>query len=1262
MITLLYIADIITSPVVVECIGWLLVHSSWQFALIVALVFALGRAMRRRSAVARYWMLVTAMLLMVLSPLATWMILPSEEARLASMDTQTPLESPDLVGERREPSSDVADVFPLDERGGPRRTATEVVPPSVVITASDTPVAKPWWSVAAATLGPWLRTIVEVWCCGVLLFSVRPVWSWFMVRRLRRIGTSPVAATVQQALECMRARLQVTRRVEVVASSLVTSPIVVGCFRSIILLPASFIASVPVSQLEAILAHELAHVRRYDYPVNLLQTLVETVFFYHPAVWWLSHRIRIEREHCCDDLVVAALGNKVEYGRALLAVEQFRVTAASTLALGAKGGSLLNRVKRLFADPHGDDRSSGLVALAAVAAGLLATAVWASTLATGNLPEDEVNDAPFRLPDHWIIEDVRWIEGDKHLISASLQGGVNVRRWDVASRQLLSEIKLGSDQHGRPVRQGTIRLSADGSRAIAVTDAYVGVWDTSTGELLRQLPLPQKQWEYDTVRCLDSSKDGSVIVAGLGTSYSRTTQVYPSYGIAWDARSGAVLSTFEQETGYEVCDVAVTADGRRFATCSDGNRVCLWEARSGKLLGNYSKFAHDWKSPEPDLIKNNLVRGIDLSPDGQLLAIVGTFGIRLVDTTSGNLVHTINAPVSIGLGDVVLSSDGQYLARFGSRRGRHDPDSVLVWSLEKGEQLSAVVTPATVARFSSSGRQLAVGESDFYEAISIWPMAVGKRLGPLPPPDRILRINRVEENTHRRGESAAEVARRWQLRWGPAQHGLQYGIALTSAGNRFHIDQRVPMVVFLKNTSEQPLQFDFRPDMFGNPPRVTSADGKPAELARRDLLGQVARYRDKLEPGELFGPLYLNFGLGENPRPRTQEWTPHWGTPTPGVYNLTHRAPIYFADPKATGDTTGPDWLQGTLQTGSLEFEIVDARGGDDEDAAPDRPGPRPLSADEDGIRKTADEQMQSNLPWRARGKVVDGDGKPLAGVTVRAATGIGTLHGGGSGGTDEDGRYDFRFGMGIMFGRGDDGTLSPQTQYALISARLDDHFEQNFSRHGNGVASLEPVSAEDAEKWGVEPDQVCLPDKPREVNFVMLPAAKVSGVLIGEDDQPLKNYSVSLTGEKLPPGSSVLAQVRTDGNGRFEITEIPTTILYQFEVRKPRSELKPPWDDSWASPPLTFVDPGDNDLRTTLKSPLAITDHLTVKSLRLKIVGSGVHGKAATQRATQQPLELPSNGTTLSATGISLDEWTLRLSNEDDRKQQAPANGTPQP
>src|SRR5207237_5100112 len=100
-----------------------------------------------------------------------------------------------------------------------------------------------------------------------------------------------------------------------------------------VLLPVSLVTGIPVSHLEAILAHELAHIRRHDFIINLLQTLIETLFFYHPAIWWLSHRIRIEREHCCDDLVVRVLDNRSEYSRALVAIEELR-DRSSVLSLG----------------------------------------------------------------------------------------------------------------------------------------------------------------------------------------------------------------------------------------------------------------------------------------------------------------------------------------------------------------------------------------------------------------------------------------------------------------------------------------------------------------------------------------------------------------------------------------------------------------------------------------------------------------------------------------------------------------------------------------------------------------------------------------------------------------------------------------------------------------------------------------------------------------------------------------------------------------
>ena len=112
-------------------------------------------------------------------------------------------------------------------------------------------------------------------------------------------------------------RLHITRAITLFESTLVDVPTVIGFVKPVILLPASVLGGLTPQQLEAILAHELAHIRRHDYIVNLLQSLLETLLFYHPAVWWLSRRIRIEREHCCDDLAVSLCGDPLVYARAL---------------------------------------------------------------------------------------------------------------------------------------------------------------------------------------------------------------------------------------------------------------------------------------------------------------------------------------------------------------------------------------------------------------------------------------------------------------------------------------------------------------------------------------------------------------------------------------------------------------------------------------------------------------------------------------------------------------------------------------------------------------------------------------------------------------------------------------------------------------------------------------------------------------------------------------------------------------------------------
>lgn len=368
----------------IESIGWVLVHTFWQFSAIVLLGWAIDCILQKNSARLRYLSLLSMLLLVTAAPIVTWWLSTDLRSQFVVQTEPTGAPAVGIDSPNAPTDSEIA--------LAPRRTPETSLSPTQKITQTPTPTFIPssntasWRESLATFFAPWINTIVVLWCCGVSVFSLRPILSWFNIRRLRSVGVSPCAAPVQQAMQRMLERLQVKRRVDVLASSLITSPIVVGCFRSVILLPTHFITTTPISQLEAILAHELAHVRRYDYVVNLLQTLIETLFFYHPAVWWISHRLRIERENCCDDMVVNVLGDKLEYGRALLAVEEFRASSAhdSLLALGAKSGSLLARIKRLVAPAqHEMPRSGTYIGVLCIMLALaVATSVW--TYGQGN--------------------------------------------------------------------------------------------------------------------------------------------------------------------------------------------------------------------------------------------------------------------------------------------------------------------------------------------------------------------------------------------------------------------------------------------------------------------------------------------------------------------------------------------------------------------------------------------------------------------------------------------------------------------------------------------------------------------------------------------------------------------------------------------------------------------------------------------------------------------------------------------------------------
>ncbi|HLM99144.1 MAG TPA: M56 family metallopeptidase [Bryobacteraceae bacterium] len=348
-------------------VGWTLLHSMWEGAIVsVALAAVL---MATRSPRVRYAAACAAMLMMLGGFGVTFVRMLPEGAQNA-----TAVKKPAFPGWNIDTSAD---------GGNPSNTVlAEVV--------------------------PWLAPF---WIAGVWIFYLRHVAGWISVSRMRQRGVCCASEQWQRELAGLSARLHLSRPIVLLESCLADAPMVLGHFRPHILMPVGLLAGLPAAQVEAILLHELAHIRRHDYLVNVLQRSVEGLLFYHPAVWWMSRVMRNERENCCDDLVVEMSGDAHEYARALAALEQNRWSGCEP-AVAARGGNLVKRIRRLLY-PQGPNGiwTSLCAAIVFVATAAIAVVTLQAAPAQQNAEAklQAKKAAPYKL---WLNEDVVYIISD----------------------------------------------------------------------------------------------------------------------------------------------------------------------------------------------------------------------------------------------------------------------------------------------------------------------------------------------------------------------------------------------------------------------------------------------------------------------------------------------------------------------------------------------------------------------------------------------------------------------------------------------------------------------------------------------------------------------------------------------------------------------------------------------------------------------------------------------------------------------------------
>jgi beta-lactamase regulating signal transducer with metallopeptidase domain len=322
-----------------------LAHFLWEGAVIAIIAWLMLVCARRARPGTRYALALSGFLTLAAAPLVTvaWIAIAAESPML---------------------STDSSDV-----------SAAEADVPGKAPIAAELP-SSVWHR-----LQPWCAA---VWGVGVFVMAARLALGWWTVFRLKR-KSAPAPSELLRLTSPLSAALALRRIPRVCVSQRISQAMVAGIWRPVVLVPSAWLLELPPGVLEAVLAHELAHIRRWDPWVNTLQRVVETLLFYHPAVWWLSRRVRIEREFCCDEAAVRVTGQPVVYAQTLELVARRHVGNRVPLfasGIGDPHMTLLQRVKHVLGR-SGDDRPSGwlspVVATLLIVAGI---AVYRLAIAT----------------------------------------------------------------------------------------------------------------------------------------------------------------------------------------------------------------------------------------------------------------------------------------------------------------------------------------------------------------------------------------------------------------------------------------------------------------------------------------------------------------------------------------------------------------------------------------------------------------------------------------------------------------------------------------------------------------------------------------------------------------------------------------------------------------------------------------------------------------------------------------------------------------
>lgn len=302
------IPDFLSSSIA-EALGWTLVHSLWQGLILTGIVALLLKIIPSRASDYRYGIALAGLLILVLATGITFINLYTSTSIPTTVYTFAPAPS--------------------------NFRATNQAPVSLLAIAYQFMDANMKWFIAC-------------WFTGAIFFLLRVAGGSIYVSTLRRESLS-MTEEWNVRLQTLAAQLNIQRPIALAQSARVHAPVVLGYIKPLIIIPTGMLSGLTTDQLEAIFLHELVHIKRHDYLVNVFQMFIEAFLFFNPFVWMLSSVIRNEREHCCDDAVVSRTGNAKLYAAALVQLEEARLEQAGiALSLAENKNLLLKRIKRLM--------------------------------------------------------------------------------------------------------------------------------------------------------------------------------------------------------------------------------------------------------------------------------------------------------------------------------------------------------------------------------------------------------------------------------------------------------------------------------------------------------------------------------------------------------------------------------------------------------------------------------------------------------------------------------------------------------------------------------------------------------------------------------------------------------------------------------------------------------------------------------------------------------------------------------------------------